>query len=129
MGDAWFGGFPLWNYAPNTKGVKLLQAYNEFYLESAFMDCYGLEVFDRNVDAVWHKNGDEIIILTKGTDNSLSNNIKVILDKSVIDYKTINEWTEIGDLNNVSIVETDQEIILQANLNGKNMGGAFISLL
>lgn len=129
-GDAWSGGVPLWNYAPGADGVKILKGNTDFYLGSIYRDTYGLIFEGSDAESVWNYNEElgEVIILTKGNIEQNKSIVTIKLNKDVIDDASLVSFVKVGYLNDISVTETDSEIVLNVRLNGQRMGGARIKL-
>ena len=128
FGGAWLGGIPVWTVSPGSSDAVILQNNTDFYSNSEYHDDYGL-TYDESVGAaVWHKNGDRVMLLAKGNDANASASFEVKISKDVLGNKVLSKQTAQGDLQNVTVTETDDAIVMTLTLNGTDIGGVLLEL-
>ena len=122
------GGIPVWTVSPGSSDAVILQNNTDFYSNSEYHDDYGL-TYDESVGAaVWHKNGDRVMLLAKRNCANASASFEVKISKDVLGSKVLIKQTVQGELQNVTVTETDDAIVMTLKLNGTDIGGVLLEL-
>ncbi|MGN1099117.1 MAG: DUF6259 domain-containing protein [Christensenellales bacterium] len=126
--SAWYGGIPMWSVMPNSDEVKLQKANAEFYCGSAYRADYGL-IYDRSeCEAVYHINGDKVMLLVRGLREDSAGKVTVSVPKDLLNCENIGSFSVQGRLDGVNVSETEDYIVLTVNLSGEKIGGALLTV-